>query len=198
MRKIGLSLVLVGILGATNAVAETDGKFIGAFIGNGSSKMTLEVEGASASESMSGVRYGVVVGTKQFFTPEFGARYYALFDAGSYEKSGTTMDTDNISANADALYNFLSKENMDFGAFAGLSLGYAISGNTTKVHGLDVGINLGLRVNIATHHGIELYSRFGLTEQKKDETIETAYFKYTQTLKVKQPSQFGVRYTFSF
>ena len=226
--KIALSLAVAGILGASSALAETDGAFVGLQAGYGGLKLKMEseyndgagfVEKDSNSISAGGFRYGFVAGYKQFFTPEFGARYYASFDLGTdYKKDQTDEKGDkttikvnsyNITANADALYNFISSNDLDLGAFLGLSLGYAH--HTVKMEpategmpdikpsGFDLGINFGLRTNIAQNHGIELYSRFGVLQQKKE--LKNTYEdggSYTQTFKAQQPYQVGLRYTFSF
>ena len=226
--KIALSLAVAGILGASSALAETDGAFVGLQAGYGGLKLKMESESnyggvvekdPSESISAGGFRYGFVAGYKQFFTPEFGARYYASFDLGTdYKKDQTDADgykttikvnSYNITANADALYNFISSNDLDLGAFLGLSLGYAH--HTVKMEpategmpdikpsGFDLGINFGLRTNIAQNHGIELYSRFGVLQQKKElkNTYEGGYSD-TQTYKAQQPYQVGLRYTFSF
>ena len=226
--KIALSLAVAGILGASSALAETDGAFVGLQAGYGGLKLKMEseyndgagfVEKDSNSISAGGFRYGFVAGYKQFFTPEFGARYYASFDLGTdYKKDQTDEKGDkttikvnsyNITANADALYNFISSNDLDLGAFLGLSLGYAH--HTVKMEpategmpdikpsGFDLGINFGLRTNIAQNHGIELYSRFGVLQQKKE--LKNTYedgSSDTQTYKAQQPYQVGLRYTFSF
>ena len=226
--KIALSLAVAGILGASSALAETDGAFVGLQAGYGGLKLKMEseyndgaglVEKDSNSISAGGFRYGFVAGYKQFFTPEFGARYYASFDLGTdYKKDQTDADgykttikvnSYNITANADALYNFISSNDLDLGAFLGLSLGYAH--HTVKMEpategmpdikpsGFDLGINFGLRTNIAQNHGIELYSRFGVLQQKKElkDTYEDGSSN-TMTYKASQPYQVGLRYTFSF
>ena len=68
-----------------------------------------------------------------------------------------------------------------------------------KPSGFDLGINFGVRTNIAQNHGIELYSRFGVLQQKKElkNTYEGGYSD-TMTYKASQPYQVGLRYTFSF
>ena len=226
--KIALSLVVAGILGASSALAETDGAFVGLQAGYGGLKLKIESEykdandasnNESSSESISagGFRYGFVAGYKQFFTPEFGARYYASFDLGTDYKKDITdeygdkttikVNSYNITANADALYNFISSNDLDLGAFLGLSLGYAH--HTVKVEpandmpdikpsGFDLGINFGLRTNIAQNHGIELYSRFGVLQQKKELKETGDYGSNTMAYKASQPYQVGLRYTFSF
>ena len=224
--KIALSFALAGILGASTALAETDGAFVGVQAGYGGLKVKIERENKDANdasnnqsetlfnESMGGFRYGFLAGYKQFFTPEFGARYYASVDLGTdYKKDITEGGTKttikvssyNIAANADALYNFISSSDLDFGAFLGLSLGYAnhkLKGTDgspdIKPSGFDLGINFGLRTNIAQNHGIELYSRFGVLQQKKEikETYDGS--EVIMTYKAQQPYQVGLRYVFSF
>ena len=228
--KIALSLVVAGILGASSALAETSGAFVGLQVGygglefkgeNDSNYLNLPTKG-SGSISAGGSRYGFVAGYKQFFTPEFGARYYASFDLGTdftgeyvNEVAGNTFKVNStiITANADALYNFISSNNLDLGAFLGLSLGYAhhtVKAETEKgiafkyldmnPSGFDLGINFGVRTNIAQNHGIELYSRFGVLQQEKElkETYSNINFYKTATYKASQPYQVGLRYSFSF
>ena len=225
INKIAMSFALAGILGASTALAETDGAFVGVQAGYGGLKLKVESEFKddagnvekypSQSESASAFRYGFVAGYKQFFTPEFGARYYASVDLGTNYKKDITdeygdkttikVSSYNIAANADALYNFVSSRDLDFGAFLGLSLGYAnhkFKGTDgapdIKPSGFDLGINFGLRTNIAQNHGIELYSRFGVLQQKKEikETYDGG--EDTTTYKAQQPYQVGLRYVFSF
>ena len=243
MRKIGLSLVLVGILGATSAVAEENGAFAGLGLGyggaNGKWTATEEMtqgEAVSAKfKNMSSFRYGLLAGYKHFFTPAFGVRAYASFDLGTkYSKdanmavsdgAGGTMNIKlspevnsyNINANVDALYNFITNDALDFGIFGGLSLGYAHhkvdlevnTGETAedkmkfdgKLSGFDLGINFGFRANIATNHGVELYSRFGVLQFKDDVSYtdaEDATFSLKAPFELRQPYQVGLRYTFSF
>ena len=78
-------------------------------------------------------------------------------------------------------------------------LGYANhkvkgAGDVIKPSGFDLGINFGLRTNIAQNHGIELYSRFGVLQQKKEQD----FGGWTMTLKNQQPYAVGLRYAFSF
>ena len=237
--KIALSFALAGILGASTALAETDGAFVGVQAGYGTAKFKNENKyneyndytGESKSGEMSGsvkasaFRYGFVAGYKQFFTPEFGARYYASVDLGAdYKKDYTDENGDdtikwssyNVSANVDALYNFISSDELDFGVFAGVSLGYAshkldLTGRDAEpdnvgASGFDLGINFGLRTNIAQNHGIELYSRFGVLQQKKeisgafDYNYDGSVIKnsYKITPNFQQLYQVGLRYVFSF
>lgn len=215
MRKLALSVAAAALLGISGAVAETDGAFVGVQLGYGGAKLTSEysgTDGSSGKESYSGsaFRFGILGGYKQFFTENFGARYYGVLEYGSKYKFDMTANegdviksgTLNINANADALYNFVSQSDLDVGVFGGLSLGYTNhtlksdgeGGESFKPAGFDLGINFGFRANLAQQHGIELYSRFGLLEQKKDGSGGGEDF----TLKIKQPYAVGLRYVFSF
>ena len=140
--------------------------------------------------------------------------------------------------NIDALYNFISNETWDFGVFGGLNFGYVIyqykmRDGTNDALGLgeymlgekmgegsgysqidivrdfDIGINFGLRTNIAKRHGIELVASFGLLTQKEtfiprviftnesSETTHTPSFEPV-TLTTQQNMSFALRYIFSF
>ena len=108
------------------------------------------------------------------------------------KKDGNKVSTLNANANVDALYNFVSSGSLDFGAFAGLSVGYATHKlkEGDSVSGFDAGANLGLRAKIAKAHGVELFGRVGFIQQKKDSGDEID--------KISQPYSVGLRYTFSF
>ena len=214
INKVALSVALAGILGASSALAETSGAFVGVQGAYGSAEINYEtgslvsqVVGTQTSDEsldFGAFRYGFVAGYKQFFTDSFGLRYYGMLDYGTNiheeDVAGETIsvefDTLNVNANVDALYNFISGENLDFGVFAGVSLGYAnhlpkdAGDDESGVGGFDAGINLGVRVNLAGHHGIELFSRIGVAEQKEEGKIITTKFS--------QPYQIGLRYAFSF
>ncbi len=212
------------------------------------------------------LRYGILGGYKHFITPKFGLRFYGAFDYGSATEhkitgaelsyvgdmvEGGSIKAPNSKAklnfwklnlNVDALYDFISRESLDFGVFAGLSLGYvsgakakAAYNEAVRAHndsliaadynifstlvypydeelsvdgGFDFAINLGLRANIAKHHGIELYSRFAFVRQEGKHTYEkfenyeasniTNYDSASTTIKLKQPYAVGLRYVFSF
>ena len=143
--KFALSVALAGILGASSALAETDGAFVGVQLGFGGANTTNEFcsagGGRSAcqtdSKSASALRYGFLAGYKQFFTENFGLRYYGVVDYGADFKIDNAfymgeiinfspkISALNLSANVDALYNFVSNDSLEFGAFGGLSLAYA-------------------------------------------------------------------------
>lgn len=127
----------------------------------------------------------------------------------------------------DALYNFITSERSDFGVFAGVGLGYAFYKYTIKegtmsfigsegyksidtARDFDISIFLGLRVNLAKRHGIELYSRFTslLTQKKtfvvlgedKEHLINgiPSTELYGITISNAPKTTIGVRYIFSF
>ena len=207
--KFAVSFALAGILGASSALAETSGAFVGVQFGFGGAKTTNEFcqsgGGMSAcqtdSKSASALRYGFLAGYKQFFTENFGLRYYGVVDYGADFKIDNAfymgkmvnfspkISALNLSANIDALYNFISNDSLEFGAFGGLSLAYAsykaknalmdVTPMTTggsdepafkdfKLSGFDMGVNVGVRAQIAQKHGVELYGRFAFMENKKE------------------------------
>ena len=239
INKFAVSVALAGILGASSALAETDGAFVGVQAGFGGANTKNEVCSSAGiisicntdSKSASALRYGFLAGYKQFFTENFGLRYYGVVDYGADFKIDNAVEGGgemikfspkisvlNLSANVDALYNFISNDSLEFGAFGGLSLAYAsyeaknalwdltpiMTGGEPafkdfKLSGFDVGVNVGVRAQIVQKHGVELYGRFAFMENKKEETLlEYAGSKMTQTFKASQPYQVGLRYTFSF
>ena len=237
INKVAVSVALAGILGASSALAETDGAFVGVQFGFGGANTKNEFcmlnVGMSVcitdSKSASALRYGFLAGYKQFFTENFGLRYYGVVDYGADFKIDNAFDMVseiikfspkisalNLSANVDALYNFISNDSLEFGAFGGFSLAYASykaknaliditpSGDLVfkefKLGGFDMGVNVGVRAQILQKHGVELYGRFAFMENKKEETLleDDADSKMTQTFKAAQPYQVGLRYTFSF
>ena len=241
INKFALSVALAGILGASSALAETDGAFVGVQLGFGGANTANEVCSSAGiisicntdSKSANALRYGFLAGYKQFFTEKFGLRYYGVVDYGAdfkidnafygdgmVIKSSPKISALNLSANVDALYNFISNDSLKFGAFGGLSLAYAsykaknalmdvtpmMTGGSDKpafkdfkLSGFDMGVNVGVRAQIAQKHGVELYGRFAFMENKKEETLfEVGDTKAIQTFKAAQPYQVGLRYTFSF
>ena len=233
--KFAVSVALAGILGASSALAETSGAFVGVQFGFGGAKITNEFCEFGVcntdSKSASALRYGFLAGYKRFFTENFGLRYYGVVDYGADSKidnavtfngvmikSSPKISALNLSANVDALYNFISNDSLEFGAFGGINLAYAsyeaknalnltpmIAGHDKpafkdfQLSRFDVGVNVGVRAQIAQKHGVELYGRFAFMENKKEETLfEAEGAKITQTFKAAQPYQVGLRYTFSF
>ena len=139
--KFAVSVALAGILGASSALAETSGAFVGVQFGFGGANTKNELcifdVCKTDSKSANALRYGFLAGYKQFFTENFGLRYYGVVDygvdfkidnafyMGMVIKSSPKISALNLSANVDALYNFISNDSLEFGAFGGLSLAYA-------------------------------------------------------------------------
>ena len=202
INKFALSFALAGILGATVAVAETSGAFVGVQGNTNFSSNTFKREsnGGSCKNTDTQYQIGVLGGYKFFFMPEVGVRAYGVLNyqnsQSKYDDGKATNSILSASANVDGLYNFVSSESLDFGVFAGLSLGYTKntnkdrSGEKNSISGFDPGINFGLRANVAQNHGLELYSRFGLADIKKTENGVTQKFRTPYTV--------GLRYAYSF
>ena len=82
---------------ASVAMAEESGAFFGAGIGRGSASAKITSNGViidgDGKRYGAGLSFDVLAGYKQFFTQNFGLRYYANFTYASfttYERSGET------------------------------------------------------------------------------------------------------------
>lgn len=133
----------------------------------------------------------------------------------------------NYGVNVDFLGNFLSTENMDIGGFLGIGLGAnsltgpdiknqrnAIkqSADTAKQAGknvdvstpaatFDVALNVGLRANLAKHHGVEAVARVPfLPATIADLSIKDPTSGASESLNysVRSTWSLNVRYTYSF
>ena len=128
-----------------------------------------------ASVSANGVSYGFVAGYKQFFNEYLGLRYYANVDLthATFKITDFRPILVNYGVNVDFLGNFVVTEIADFGGFIGLGIGgnswvgkdmqdmknsYNSEGTNIKIKdtSFDVALNVGLRTNIAKHHGLEV------------------------------------------
>lgn len=125
----------------------------------------------------------------------------------------------NYGINIDFLGNFLSAKNMDIGGFLGFGIGAnSLYGgdikslqnedkvNAQKLRGsnvelktpvatFDVSLNVGLRANLAKHHGIEAIAKVPFIPTKISElkTQTTSYIKL-----IENTWNLNVRYTYSF
>ena len=190
---------------------------------------TINVDGTKVSdkEKLDGINYGFVAGYKQFFTPYLGLRYYANVDLHHNLKKFTGTNDEgvnesyrpdiiliNYGANVDFLGNFVVTESVDFGGFVGVGIGAnSITGKYIKEYkdiadaggvkfndtGFDAWLNVGLRTNIATNHGLEVVARVPFIPVKMwdysyDDGVGTEKYKLTfgQTFSIL------ARYTFSF
>lgn len=176
--KIIISIIL--LFGSANiALAEESGAFFGVGIGGGSTTLITN-DNKMRKETLSGINYGLIDGYKYFFKPDLGLRIYINLDLhhNLAKSSGTRHNLMIIDygVNADFLWNFISSESLDFGAFIGVGvggntiIGKPIATNTT----LGSAINVGLRANIATNHtikhGIEVAVRVPVLPQLYNES----------------------------
>ena len=173
----------------------------------------------AVKNNRSGLNYGFVGGYKQFFTPNLGLRYYVNLDLhhnmSKHKDDVKKLDiiAINYGVNVDFLGNFIAENGIDFGAFIGLGIG----GNTWSSKDLDdfedrevatvaqavgqiwklsktsfdLSLNVGLRTNIATNHGLEVAVRvpFLPVTLMKQDGIKTTLGQTYNVL---------ARYTFSF
>lgn len=217
MKKLIVSGALALAFSASAVVAEESGAFVGVDLGISNAVMTQDA-GANANSnkaaSIGNFRYGLLGGYKWFFTESFGLRAYLQVNNGANQTPSsldahTTINTLNVMANVDALYNLYSTQESSIGLFAGLSFGYAIhygkvvddmtKGGLKDPSGFDMGINFGLRTIIAKHHGIEFFNRFGVIGASATSTLG-AGTPLARDVKMTtlQPYAFGVRYTYNF
>lgn len=216
MKKLIVSGALALAFSTSAVVAEESGAFVGVDLGMSNAVMTRDAGanvGSNKAASIGNFRYGLLGGYKWFFTENFGLRAYLQVNNGANQTpSGldahTTINTLNVMANVDALYNLYSTQESSIGLFAGLSFGYAIhSGKAVDdlkktglkdPSGFDMGINFGLRTIIAKHHGIEFFNRFGVIGASATSTLGAAPAAVDVKMTTLQPYAFGVRYTYNF
>lgn len=200
MKKL-IAALIFGLLAHTALANEESANFFGAGIGSGTLKFKYESGSYSYdSPDFTSTRITLLGGRKQFINSMLGFRYGVLLDmiGTKYTKGSAEGEAGGIDIFADALFNFLNFEKFSAGVFGGVALGWAqYNGDSyaynknDKTNGFDFAINLGARTNFLTHHGVELYYRLGFVETKGEYTNG-------DTIKFKRPSQFGVRYIYSF
>ncbi len=204
MKKMLIAL-MVGLLGATFAVAEENGAFIGVGVARSSVDISYE---SYYNDTVSAIGIPIILGTKRFFTQNFGIRFGGIIDmidiSSQSDENEPRWRAGGVDAFVDALFNFLSFEKADVGVFGGVSLGWAFYSNKAwgryanasgtwdnKVSGVDVGLNVGVRANLFSHHGVEVYYRRTFMDAKGE-------YSDGSTIKFKRPSLIGVRYIYSF
>ncbi|CAM3277676.1 outer membrane beta-barrel protein [Helicobacter labetoulli] len=200
MKKLLVSSVVALAMASSAVVAEESGAFVGLGL-NMSSFQTKMTGLLNTKTTASGFEYEIVAGYKYFMTQDFGVRGYAHLNHNQQTTKIGTGTTEtlifNYGVNVDALYNFVSQENVDFGAFAGVRLGMnTVGGDAAKPAGVEknaffAGINLGLRGNFAKAHGVELAFLVPVTDHT---LMDTAGVKMTQGYDYKGT----LRYTYSF
>lgn len=109
---------------------------------------------------------GVLLGYKHFFTPKLGLRYHNNINFNLlYTNRKLQTNVLNIGGNLEFLGNFIDNNNLSFGGFVGLGIGGMTWYDTNQIN-MDFALNLGLRTNIATHHGAELAIRIPFKSNK--------------------------------
>ena len=217
INKFALSVALAGILGASSALAENEGSFVGGQLASswvdtkisikstmtdGTPNTTLTNSALShLVEGKSGSRFGVVYGKYYAIDEDMGYRAYGLADLGN--------SLYNVNANMDFLYTFVKFDKVEIRGFVGAYVGgvfatfdnaqlKAFDDDTDDFFwGIDAGLNLGARFVIAQRHGIDLFYRYGFLEPESTTTHKFDNGKTENTWKIKQSSS-GIRYTFSF
>ena len=146
------SVIFAGILGVSSPLlAEESGWFAGVQLGGGGTEIVYEhCSSANYSrekicstdpqeQDFEGYQWGFLGGYKQFFTADFGLRYYGAFNVGKYSYNGVAykvynpneirasfsnkLDEYTFNFNVDILYNLVSSDDTNFGIFGGVSLG---------------------------------------------------------------------------
>ena len=163
---------------------DRSGSFIGVELGYGELLSTADTVYGVLKEKDDGFKYGVLLGYNKFFIKYFGIRFYGNFNVIQFndKTSGDWLYRLNYGANLDMVANFLATDYADLGAFVGVGLGgqtYIFTGETkqyldyAEANGLevsytsfDVGLNVGLRTNIAKHLGIEVAARVPFIKHK--------------------------------
>ena len=210
INKFAVSVALAGILGASSALAENEGSFVGGQLASSwvdtkySFKVTSDFVGqrtlSGSGEGKSGSRFGAVYGKYYTIDEDMGYRAYGLADLGD--------SLYNVNANMDFLYTFVKFEKVEIRGFVGAYVGGVFATfDTTNwwgsdesddfFWGIDAGLNLGARFVIAQRHGIDLFYRYGFLEPEAKTTHNFDRGKAEDTWKIKQSSS-GIRYTFSF
>ena len=216
MRKLVSIVAAAVLLSATSALAEESGGFVGFGIGGGGTQFKMSGGGANDKQNRSDLNYGFVGGYKQFFTPHLGLRYYVNVDLHHNMSKETNDETGkketpeiiiaNYGVNVDFLGNFIAEDGIDFGGFIGLGLGAnTLTGKVIKDlkdmakaggvkfsdTGFDIALNVGLRTNIATNHGLEVAVRVPFLPV-------TMYNEGGAKITFGQTYSVLARYTFSF
>lgn len=127
INKMALSLAVAGVLGASSALAEQSGAFIGGGFGfHGASRKTnLNLNyNVQEEDNAKDTSISLVAGYKNIDNENSGTRVYINYDFNNVKiekESGETISSGYhiVGINADLLYNF----NPKFGVFVGVNLG---------------------------------------------------------------------------
>lgn len=213
MKKLA-AIVLLGLC-VSHSVAEESGAFMGVnlvpFTDFGQYKASGKVSGVEVlgeDISFQSIGIGVLAGYKQFFTENFGLRYYANVDISTsfssddiYDVFGATLL--NYAANIDALYS-----DAWGGIYAGLGFGMNTwSGSTiddiktafagiasVSTSSFAMHLNLGYRFH-SGHHGLEIGIKVPFMKTALLSASEAAT---SVDFEIRQTFNISMRYVFSF
>lgn len=156
---------------------DRSGSFVGVELGYGELLNTASTNYDVLKEKDGGFKYGLLLGYNKFFIKYFGIRFYGNANVTQVKDKASSdlVFRLNYGVNLDVLANFLATDYADLGAFVGLGVGgqtYFFTGQNKEVldtfesmggkvsyTSVDVGLNVGLRTNIAKHFGIEVAAR---------------------------------------
>ena len=184
INKFALSVALAGILGASSALAENEGSFVGGQLASSwvDTKYTTIASNAYTSTSFSGSgvgksgsRFGAVYGKYYTIDEDMGYRAYGLADLGD--------SLYNVNVNMDFLYTFVKFEKVEVRGFVSAYMGgvfitdmeipyyrNTVSDDKEMTMGIDAGLNASLRVVVVDRHGIDVFYRYGLLEVQTENT----------------------------
>ena len=206
-KKLLISLIAALVLSSSTSLAEESGAFVGIGIGHGAGKREWTEPGVKNKAVGAGISYEIIAGYKQFFTQDFGLRYYAnVTYANFYDENPSKTTLINYGVNVDALFNFITSGSANFGAFFGIGVGgntidngdfsqVESAGVSLKKTGLDVSLNLGLRSVIDSKHSLEAIVRvpcIGMTLFDGDIGGNKTKIEVTRQYNI------GARYIFNF
>lgn len=128
-KKFIARLVFAGILWLNPMLAEKNGYFVGAQLGNGGVSIDYEYcqygnnlwidiwqfkVCSTDSQGFRNFKYGFLGGYQHFLTSEFGLRFYSVFNAGKYKYDGTAYEVDNPKEIRTTFTNKLSERALNF------------------------------------------------------------------------------------
>lgn len=215
INKMALSLAVAGVLGASSALAEQSGTFIGGGFGfHGASRKTnlnynliltnVKLQEGNAQDTS----ISLVAGYKNMDNENSGTRVYINYDFNNVKIKEEGEETilsgyHIVGINADLLYNFNSK----FGVFVGVNLG-AINWERdiwslapekdSEVWRIYAAGQLGLRwiFGETQKHSVELFAKLPFTETTI--VYQTPQGEQVGETKLKQQYNAGFRYVYTF
>lgn len=156
--------------------------------------------------------FGAIAGFRSFLQPELAIRGYAEYEYHPTTiKNSTEGDRNskyyNITLGVDGMYYFMRDSQFGISAFAGVGAVYsrydsylvsAAGEEFKKIGTLGYMANVGVHVDVATHHGIELGARYIGNEVSKKAGSFVDDMRIDNTAKILQKPAFFVRYMYQF